>query len=514
MVALLGVPGDGERSLTEYDDPGTGQGGIAFAAEETILKSQVFFGAIVVWFLALTTGTAQGLKSRKVDAATFGIVVNDGQSDTKALQSAIDHTHALGGGCVVLPEGETLCGTIHLRSNVTLEVPLDAVLRASDDRGEYGHGAWLFAQECSHVSICGKGKLVGNGTKYFDISFGRVAQWIAKGSKTGLLEHPVEVRPLCFHFMLQFIQCKHVSLHDIQINDSQHWTVHFLACDNVECSKVSIRNSIYGPYTDGFDIDGSSSVVIRDCDVTAGDDAFCVKNTNKRNLARKCEGVLIENCIARSPTNAFKIGTETHASISDVTFRRCRVDPPFPGVFTLSGVTITTVDGGNLNNIEASDIHMSGVRAPVFIRLGNRSAVSKPDSKPGELRRVRIRNVTVDRCTSPITISGIDGYSIHDVEFDDVFVATRQGAVEARASNQIPENISAYPESTMFGQLPATILFARHVDGLTLRNVSFRRSANIESDPPSVFQNVTGIIGDIERLESAGISEEQQRTKP
>jgi polygalacturonase len=452
-------------------------------------------------------------QSRIIDAASFGVVADDGKSDTIALQNAIDSAHRSGGGRVVLPEGVTLSGTMHLRSNVTLEVPSKAILRASTDRTEFTKGAWLLAESCTNVSIRGPGKLLGNGSQYFDVQFAKIAQWMHKGAPAGLLEHPVSVRPLCFHFMLQFVECTHVSVERIQILDSQHWTVHFLACDNVVCEHVQIKNSVYGPYTDGFDIDGSNDVEIRDCDVTAGDDAFCIKNTNKRGLARECANITLNNCTARSPTNGFKIGTETHASISNVTFRHCEVAPPIPGVLTLGGVTITTVDGGSLHNIDVSDIRMTAVRCPVFIRLGNRTAASKADAKPGELARVRIRDIVVDLCTAPITISGIHGHLIRDIELDRVILAQRIGAVDSRLPHQVPENATAYPESTMFGPLPATALFARYVDGLVLKDVCLVTSVDGSVGPTTAIHELSHFTGAVELFDSVNDLPKSQRTK-
>jgi hypothetical protein len=38
----------------------------------------------------------------------------------------------------------------------------------------------------------------------------------------------------------------------------------------------------------------------------------------------------------------------------------------------------------------------------------------------------------------------------------------------------VPELPDAYPQNTMFGALPACGLYARHVEGLTMRDVDFR----------------------------------------
>lgn len=63
--------------------------------------------------------------------------------------------------------------------------------------------------------------------------------------------------------------------------------------------------------------------------------------------------------------------------------------------------------------------------------------------------------------------------------------------------NAVPEQIDAYPEFHMFGELPAWGLFVRHVDGLTLDNVvmSVRdpdyRPSIVASDD---VHNLTGLL--------------------
>lgn len=425
----------------------------------------------------------------------FGAIVDDGRSDTAALQKAIDACGAQGGGIVRLPDGELITGSIRLLPNTTLELPAASVLRASKDLSEYSRGAWIFAQDAERIRIRGKGRLLGNGSDYFRINVGRISKWLTQGAPTGLVDHPIQVAKHPFTYMIQFVSCTDVALEDIQIEDSQHWTVHMLACDNVNVDRVRIRNSPYGPYTDGFDIDACRDVVIRDCEVTAGDDAFCVKNTNKMGLARESWNIRIERCIARTPTNGFKIGTETHANISRVIFRDCVVHPSIPGFATLAGVNIATVDGGSVSEVTVERIHMSQVRSPVFLRLGNRSAAKQSDAQPGSLKAVTIRDVTVDTCSLPIILSGIINHPVTDVALERIEIKKRLGHLPAVNPNAVPENPTAYPEAPMFGQLPAWGMYARHVHRLTIHGSTINVSTDAERNAILVAVDVEQAIG-------------------
>ena len=56
------------------------------------------------------------------DVKTYGARGDGLAKDTWALQAAIDAAAKRGGGQVFLPPGKYLCGTLHLRSNVSLRL--------------------------------------------------------------------------------------------------------------------------------------------------------------------------------------------------------------------------------------------------------------------------------------------------------------------------------------------------------------------------------------------------------
>jgi polygalacturonase len=371
-----------------------------------------------------------------------------------------------------LSGGEFLAGALELASGVTLAVERDAVLRASRLTSDFPDGAWIYARGVECAGVRGPGKLVGNGSAFFDIKLRNVLAWKKAGSPTGAVKHPVEVKGRPFTFLLQFADCRRVEVEQLTIEDSPHWTIHAIACVGVRIEHVTIKNLFYGPYTDGIDIDSSSDVLVRNCVVTAGDDAFCVKSSNHLGLLRPASNIVFENCLARTPTNGFKIGTETQEDISEVTFRNCRVEPPMPGVVPLAGLNIATVDGSHLRNIRAENIAMASVRSPVFVRLGDRGRNVPPDRRRiGVLDGVTISDLTVTQARQPIIIAGLPGHPVQNVRLSGITVSKQIASRGPRRLDQIPELPSAYPESTMFGKLPATGLFARHCSGLALDKV-------------------------------------------
>ena len=89
----------------------------------------------------------------------------------------------------------------------------------------------------------------------------------------------------------------------------------------------------------------------------------------------------------------------------------------------------------------------------------------------------------------PSSVTGIVGHPVEDVVLDGISIttiATEQAAMDAA----VPECEADYPRATMFGDLPARGLFARHVDGLDLRGVRFA-GGDGDARPAIVTDDVT-----------------------
>jgi hypothetical protein len=77
---------------------------------------------------------------------------------------------------------------------------------------------------------------------------------------------------------------------------------------------------------------------------------------------------------------------------------------------------------------------------------------------------------------------------VEDVTLSDVSL-TMKGGGQAAAATAVPEAEHDYPHAPMFGALPASGLYVRHVRGLTLRNVRLLTEAP-DARPPLVTEDV------------------------
>ena len=72
------------------------------------------------------------LRAERVDMLKAGAKANGKTLNTKLINSTIDRLNRGGGGTLFFPAGTYLTGSIHLKSNITLELEAGATLLFSD----------------------------------------------------------------------------------------------------------------------------------------------------------------------------------------------------------------------------------------------------------------------------------------------------------------------------------------------------------------------------------------------
>lgn len=412
------------------------------------------------------------------DVRDFGANPNGQRRCTEAIQKAIDACAADGGGTVYLPPGTFLSGTLYFKSGVTLRLAAGCTLLGSTDLRDYPvtvptyrsytdnytDKSLIYAENVERVAITGRGVIDGQGAAF-------------KG--------PYKVRP----YLMRFIECRHVVVEGVTIRNSPMWVQHYLACDDVRISGITVKSHV-NHNNDGIDIDSCHRVVITGCNIDSGDDAIVLKSTS----ARVCRDVTVSGCVLRSTCNALKMGTESNGGFQNIVLTGCAIYDT-----RLAGVALEIVDGGAMDGIVVSDITMDGVGAPIFIRLGNRARPFKEQmGKPGigSLRNVTIANIEA-RGANPTgcAIAGLLQAKIENVTLDNVRLSFAGGGTEADAARQIPEHAEKYPEYSMFGRLPAYGFYCRHVTGLTMRNVQLQL-AKKDARPAVVFDDVADAMVD------------------
>ncbi len=392
----------------------------------------------------------------RYDVRQFGARGDGTSLDTTAIQKAIDTASGSGGGTVCLAGGTFLSGTIRLKDNVTLYIEAGAVLRGSRSIEDYPDftpqiaylyrprftKSLIYAEGAENIAIGGRGTIDGQG-EHFPAK---------PGDDKG--------RP----YLVRFSQCKKVRVRDVTFRNSARWLSHYLACDDVIIDGITIE-SLIRENRDGIDIDSCNGVVVSNCHIVTGDDAIVLKAT----AMRPCRRVAITNCIVSSKASALKLGTESCGGFEDITITNCTIyDTGY------SGIALMTVDGGTLDRVSISNITMTNVRVPIFVRLGNRGRTlpGRPPPGPGALRNVVISNVQASGAGQiGCSITGIPGHDVENLTLQNVRIRFHGGGTRDDAARNVPEKESAYPSGRMFGRLPAWGLYCRHVRNLRLHNV-------------------------------------------
>ena len=131
------------------------------------------------FFLLCLVVLAPMLRSAAFDVTTFGARGDGKMQSREAINKAIEAAAAAGGGTVEFPAGVWVTGSIHLRSNVTLQLDRGAVIEASTDPATYDapepnqwdkyqdaghshfHNSLIWGENLENIAIVGGGRISG-----------------------------------------------------------------------------------------------------------------------------------------------------------------------------------------------------------------------------------------------------------------------------------------------------------------------------------------------------------------
>ncbi len=431
----------------------------------------------------LLTTSVLLLLSLTIEARDYNICDYGAKSDTtilstQALQQAIDLCSKANGGRVVVPAGNYKIGTVILRSNIHVYLEQGATLYGSTNLQDYlrvkssykslrTHTETIqlvYADSVENVIIDGYGAIDGRGSVFPKLT------WNDEGI----------TRP----HLLRFIQSRNITIRDITLKNSGCWMQHYLACDHLRISGISIVNrNNYN--NDALDLDGCHDVVISDIIADSDDDGITLKSTSPR----LCEDITIQNCIVSSHCNAVKLGTETNGGFRNISIHGIVIKPSadqssrfFGRPIGSSALSLEIVDGGTMENVSVSDLTVTGTESPIFVRLGHRGRGWMPGQQikhVGKIRGLSINNVRVREAGRyGCSITGLPHHPVEDVQLSNINIHHQGGIITdsiAHIQQAIQDEKAAeYPEATMWGPLPAKGFYVRHARGVIFNNIDIQ----------------------------------------
>ena len=393
--------------------------------------------------------------------------IPDGQTiNTKAIQAAIDHCSEVGGGVVLFAKGDYVTGTIDLKSGVMLEVAEGSRILASLDLEDYPdrvpqrttvmdthmnmRHSLIYAEGVRKIGIRGKGIIDFRGS-----------QENFPGNQT---ISAIPGRP----FGIRVIDSKEIVVKDITLRDAAAWMQNYLNCEELIFDGMIVENHS-NHNNDGLDIDGCRRVIVRNCIINSEDDAMCLKGAS----LRPTEDVLIEDSTFVTTCNALKIGTDTQGDFRRIIARNLTLGGipenmrSWKGRQASTGITLATVDGGDVEDILIHDVRIDDSRCPIFLRVGSRGRLmpGMPAAPIGKLRRILIEDVTGDgNFRQGSFISGIEDGLIEDVIIRRVNLEMEGGGTQEMADAIVHENEKGYPDAHQFAVkgLPSYGFYLRH----------------------------------------------------
>ncbi len=386
---------------------------------------------------------------------------------TRILQEALDSCAREGGGEVTLPPGDWEISSFHLGDNTTLRLTEGCRLLAATDLELYPKSTnqdankdrqpyhLLVAENVENIRILGPGCIDGQGPSFWHRSMRELA---AEGVDIEAIcdaenlpdvyrnpQHPwarekkQRVSPL-----VEIKNCRNVHVEDLEIRNSPGWTFHGHNVTQMKIINSRIRNHMYGPNTDGLDLNGCKDVEVSGCDLVCGDDAVIIKAMDD---TQGTENIYVHDCVLASNCAAIGLGAECIHPMRNVRFENIEVKQ------ALRAFQIEMWDPGLIEQVRVKNLH--GVchteiplQRALYINVGDnpfdRSLLGKRGY--GKVRDVIIEEVRL-RCrgrslfTSPVE-NGIEDLQVRNV------------CIEMEAIEDPAQTVPAYPSSQMSNHCP------------------------------------------------------------
>lgn len=349
-----------------------------------------------------------------INVVEFGAVGDGVTNDTNIIQEAIDSLK--NGGSILFPAGYTfIVSNLQLKGNIHYILEGNSCLKASSSYENYekktnideyaGEPMYtmIYAEHCDNIKISGTGTIDGNGMKFVS----------RKDRYIYVLDRYPRIT------MLFFENINNLVLKEITITNGCYWTIHPVGCNNIKFLNLNILQDLMMPNCDGIDPDHCQNVVIADCIIESADDCIVLKNTKYFEKYGPTSNVTVTNCILKSTSAAFKIGTESFGDFNNIVFSNSIIKD------SNRGVSLQLRDGGNVNKFYATNLLMSTRKFDdIWWGKGEPIAITTYQRNPGKSMLSTIKNISISNCfiegENSIYMSAQEYGAICDIKLKDI----------------------------------------------------------------------------------------------
>lgn len=414
------------------------------------------------------------------DPRSYGAVGDGVTNDAVAIQQAIDAAAGTGGS-VVLSAGTFLSGSLTLKSHMTFFIASTATLLGSTNTADYPtqvpntgntqlsncQRALLYAPETSGLRIDGGGTIDGQGDAFTGVE---------------------ATRPLLIWSVLS----DHLNVANVFLKKGAVWSLVAMETDHVVISNVNVQSN--NITHDGIDIVDGTDITVDDVAVRSGDDAMCLKSGVRRGI----QTMTVKNSLFAGDnggSNGIKFGTATYGAFSSIT-----IEDSYVKDVQYAAMAVESRQGADVANVAFDRIQFDHTGGAFFVYLAQQNTTHPIGDSPklGSIDHVSFTDIlgtTASYANSPHQGSLITGhifnavtYPITNLAFTNVHVAFTGGATTVPAS-PVEATPNQYPESNMFGDLPAWAYYFRHATA-TFANCSSTAEA-VDARQPLVADDAT-----------------------
>lgn len=421
------------------------------------------------------------------DPRDYGATGNGTTKDTAAIQKAVDAAAGTGGS-VVLKNGTFLSGSVTLKSDMTFFLDASATLLGSTDVADYPtetpdtgntqlgncQRALLYAADANNLVIDGGGTLDGQGDSFSGVE---------------------ATRPM----LIWAVKSQNVAVQNLYLKKGAVWSLVSMESDHVLIRNVNVQSD--GITHDGIDVVDGTDITVDDCAVRSGDDAMCLKTGVRRGI----DGMVVKNSLfggsgTSGGSNGIKFGTGTYGAFKNVV-----VQDDYVKEVQYAAMAVESRQGADVDGVSFQRIQFMNAGSAFFVYLAQQNVTAPTGDVPklGSMKNVSFTDVsgtTTSWGNSPHQGSLVTGhlydsvaYPIQNLAFTRVNVTFDGGlgTVPAAPPEATPNQ---YPESNMFGDLPAWGYYLRHVNGVTF-DACTSNVAAADARQKMVTSDVTGVVG-------------------
>jgi len=430
----------------------------------------------------------------------FGATGNGSTFDDDAIDRAINAAASDGGGgTVVFPSGTYRSRSIHLKSNITLQLNASSTIVAAasgldspepndfDQYQDFGHShfrnALMWGENIANLSITGTGTIDGVGLVTGDNIPNGVGDKI-----------------------LSLKRCTNLRISDVTFRRGGHFAMLLNGCDGINFNNIKIFSA---DDRDGINLINSRNIELANSFIEASDDAVGLKSDFALGEARLTENVNIHDSTIRSTeNNAVQFGSETCGSFRNIRFERLNITGSGKG-----GLGIVSMDGAIIEDVHYRDITLSRTSSPFFIKIGERRRCpGRPAA--GRIRNISFTNITGTNLVSPRDVAGEEEYSstisgtpsvpVENITFTNVNLNVPGGHPASEATRVPGEFLTTYPPRD-YGRRPAYGFWVRHARGITFNNTTVQFEDN-DGRPAFLVDDGARVILDGVRAERGSAS--------